>query len=115
MHQHYAMPSSSTGKKIDTATFKGTKRRLRLLFMAMLVFLGWAVFTFWKQTDDVNEKLSKLVILEDKLSKTKEVNAQYKQEITRLNDSEYIEQRVRKDFQMTRPGETLYIAPKSAE
>ena len=89
--------------------YKGTRRRLRLLMVAVICFMGWAGGTLWDQLNKMDVKMSELTILEQKLSEAEQLNAQYKHEITRLNDPEYIEQRLRKDFHMTKEGETLFI------
>jgi cell division protein DivIC len=102
-------------KKKQEPRNQGTRRRLRLLMVALFCFMGWAALTYWNQEDKVNAKITQLSALENKLEETRKLNEEYKREIIRLNDDEYIEQKVRKDFQMTRPGDTLYIKPKSSE
>ncbi len=94
---------------------KGKRRRLRLLMLALIGFLCWAGLTLWNQEGRLNLKFSQLSVLEGKLETSKKANQKLKLEITRLNDPEYIEQRARKDYHMTRPGETLFIKPKTDE
>lgn len=106
---------SNYSTKNSESNHKGTRRRLRLLMIAVLCFMGWAGVTFWDQAGKVNAKFAQLSLLESKLEETKKLNKEYKLEIKRLNDDEYIEQWVRKYYQMTRPGETLYIMPKADE
>lgn len=95
--------------------YKGTRRRLRLLMVVILCFMGWAGITLWDQTVQVNAKLAQLGELEGELADKKQRNEDYRTEIKRLNDDEYIEQIVRKHFQMTRPGDTLYIVPNDSD
>jgi cell division protein DivIC len=92
---------------------KGSHRRYRLLSMVVLCFVSWAGVTFWNQANLINEKLNRLLVMEQKLTETKKVNEELKLEITRLNDNEYIEQKARKDFQMVGEGETLFISPEA--
>ncbi len=94
---------------------KGIRRRLRLLIIAVLGFMSWAGITFWDQSDLVGAKFEQLSVLQGKLDQVTQTNEDYKQQVMKLNDPEYIEQIVRKNFQMTRDGETLFITPKSEE
>lgn len=91
---------------------KGSRRRRRLLSVFALIFACWAGVTFWNQSALISEKVDRMLIVEEKLAMTKQVNEQLKLEITRLHDDEYIEQKARKDFQMVGEGETLFISPK---
>ena len=97
----------------QNSKYTGTRRRLRVLIVVLICFLAWAGTNFWEQIGKVNAKMNELKMAEAELDKSKEENLGYKQEILRLNDKEYIEQKARKDFQMKRPGEKLYITPKS--
>ena len=90
---------------------RGSRRRLRLLAMIVLCFTVWAGMIFWKQADQIGDKVSQLLAMEHRLAETQQVNERLKLEITRLNDPEYIEQKARKEYQMIGEGETLFIAP----
>lgn len=99
-------------KAKQSNTPKGTRRRLRLLFFVMLCFMGWAGLTLWDQFGTFNTKAAKLAELEAKLAVVKEQNEQYKLQLIRLEDPEYIEQLLRKELHMTKEGETLFIETK---
>ena len=88
---------------------KGLQRRLKLLTIILICFVGWAGVTFWNQSGQLEAKLSQLADLEEKLAEVKKVNEGYQQEISRLNDPEYIEQRLRKDLHYTKDEEILFI------
>ena len=103
------------GRQPNTKTDKGARRRIRLLGMIVLCFVIWALMTVFKQTGLVQGKMAQLAVLEEKLDATRKANDKLKLEITRLNDPEYIEQKARKDYQMVRPGETLFTEPETAE
>lgn len=90
----------------------GMRRRIRLMLFVFACFLAWAGATFWEQNAILNEKMSKLLLLEEKLEAVKEEHAVYLREIDRLHDPEYIEQRLRKDHLMIKEGETLFIRTK---
>lgn len=95
----------------EAASHTGTRRRMRLFLMVVCCFTGWAALTLWKQGDSIRQKQAELLELQEKLSEAQETNEQYKSEVTRLHDNEYIEQRVRKDFGMIRPGDTIFEGP----
>jgi cell division protein DivIC len=102
------MESGKTNLQSQVIT-KGTRRRLRLLMVIVLCFMGWAGVTLWDQIDKVEAKKSKLEIMESKLEEAQNKNEIYQHEIIRLNDPEYLEQLIRKDLNMTKDGETLFI------
>lgn len=88
---------------------KGEQKRLRLLALFILGFAVWAGFQLWDQETDLREKAVQLEGLSEQLNEVKKINEQYKREIHRLNDPEYIEQMIRKEYQMMKDGETLFI------
>lgn len=96
----------------DIKPNKGFKRRLKLLMVILIIFMSWATMTIWNQVQVLDEKNEQLDLLEEELTETQNLNDQYNNEITRLQDSEYIEQRIRNDLQMTQEGETLLILTK---
>jgi len=104
-----------SNKQPHSSSDKGARRRMRLLMMIVLCFVVWAGLTSVNQAEFVRSKKAQLSILEDKLALTKANNEKLKLEITRLNDSEYIEQIAKKDHQMIFPGETLFTEPDSPE
>ena len=101
------MRDTQQANKVDSGT-RGTKRRLRLLMIVVLSFFGWAAFTFWNQAGSLSDKSEKLTALNQQLAEVRKTNENFKQQVTRLNDDEYVEQKARKDFQMTRKGDTLF-------
>ncbi|GFR38420.1 hypothetical protein PRECH8_17160 [Insulibacter thermoxylanivorax] len=91
-----------------TGSNKGKKRRIRLFLTILLGFMVWAGFTIYDQYTLAQAKAEQLIETEQKLAEIRQLNAEYKREIERLKDPEYIEQRIYKDLQMKRDGETLY-------
>lgn len=92
--------------------YNGTRRRLKILMIVVLCFSGWAAVTLWGQSDQVNTKNAELGIMNAKLEQARQENEAYQQEIIRLSDPEYLEQLIRKDLNMTKPDETLFIPIK---
>jgi cell division protein DivIC len=98
----------SSGKR-STAS----QRRSRLWMFGVCCFLAWAGFNLWDQGAQHSAKAEQLAEMEAKLGQVKAQNEAYQLEVTRLNDSEYIEQKIRKDYHYTRDGETMFYTPKS--
>lgn len=92
---------------------KGAYRRRRFVMIILGCFLSWAGVTLWNQVGKIAERNEKVAALEQKLQETKETNEQYKLEIARLNDPEYIEQKIRKELHYIKEGETLFIPPRN--
>ncbi|MEF3306558.1 FtsB family cell division protein [Paenibacillus sp. GYB003] len=92
---------------------KGARRRVRLLAFAMVGFLTWAALILWNQQGRLGVKAAQVEELMQKQAETVKLNEGYKKEIDRLNDPEYILQKIRKEYHYSRPGETLFYTPKS--
>lgn len=90
---------------------KSSLRRRRLIFTILGGVSLWAVFAFLEQSGSIGEKRAELQELERRLGEVRTENEAYRSEVTRLQDPEYIEQKVRKDFGMTRPGDKVFGTP----
>jgi cell division protein DivIC len=101
-------PKTPSGKNKNTAA----KRRIRLLMMVFVCFLFWAGLTLWDQYEKISAKATQLEVLSHSLEETREQNARFQLQVIRLNDIEYIEQKVRKEYGYTRNGETLFYSPE---
>lgn len=93
------------------AKSKGARRRRRLFLTLLGLFSVWAAFALWDQSGDMKDKKQELMQLQLKLDEVRAENEAFKMEVTRLQDPEYIEQRVRKDFGMVRPGDKVFGTP----
>jgi cell division protein DivIC len=93
-------------------TMRGRRNRLRLLYIFLFAFMTWAGMTLWDQLGQVQAKKAELERALARLQETQEQNEQYKLEIIRLHDPEYIEQLLRRELHMTKEGETLFIETK---
>ncbi|WP_164931655.1 FtsB family cell division protein [Longirhabdus pacifica] len=87
--------------------YDGAKRRLRLLFVALLLFMSWAGFTLWDQYNGIKEKKAQLSALQSELSTALEENQYYLAEKEKLQDDEYMEQILHRDYHMIYPGQQL--------
>jgi cell division protein DivIC len=103
------MYSNYSNKQVGPKSNKASRRRLRLLFLLVLCYFAWAGVIFSEQMDQLGDKVTKLTVLETKLEEVQMKNAAFHQEVERLNDPEYIEQKLRRDYQMVKESETLFI------
>jgi cell division protein DivIC len=88
-------------------------RLMRLPYLVIICALSWGGVNFWNQTDRLHDREQKVSALEQKLAEVQQINDDTKREIARLNDKEYIEQKLRKDYGYVKPGETLFFHPKA--
>jgi cell division protein DivIC len=87
---------------------RGAQRRFRLFLAVVGSFTLWAGFTLWEQHSALSDKKSELKQLQQDLAEEQRLNKEHQQEVTRLHDGEYIEQKVRKEYGMTRPGDKVF-------
>ena len=90
----------------QTASYAGTKRRLKLWLLAVCLFMGWAVYTMVGQSDRQADTESKLMAIEQQLQASEQKSAELQQKMERLNDAEYIQEIARKQYGLIKPGET---------
>jgi cell division protein DivIC len=107
------MAVAKTAGKPAGQSNKGARRRIRLLGFAMIGFMTWAALILWNQQGLLSAKAAQVAELEQKHEEAVKQNDSYKNEIERLNDPEYILQKIRKEYHYSKPGETLFYTPKS--
>ncbi|MEI7027667.1 FtsB family cell division protein [Paenibacillus sp. y28] len=86
----------------------GSQRRIRMVLLIVAGVLVWAGCTFWNQMGRLQAKSDQIDELQGKLDDMKQQNDQYKLEVARLEDPEFIEQKLRKEYNYTRAGETMF-------
>ncbi|MGG1313964.1 FtsB family cell division protein [Cohnella laeviribosi] len=90
---------------MSTPASVGARRRLKLLFLVVALFMSWAAYTMLRQYHQEAERTVKLREMKDKLAEAEAKTAALKLEVKRLNDPEYVGQIARKDQGMMLPGE----------
>ncbi|WP_276357738.1 FtsB family cell division protein [Cohnella caldifontis] len=105
---------SSRQAAAASPTSIGARRRLRLLMIVMVVFMSWAAYTLVNQLGQINDRRAEYRESAKKLSEAQAKNEALKQEVSRLNDLEYIGQIARKEQGMGLPGERPIQIEKSA-
>jgi cell division protein DivIC len=96
------MPSSTLA---STTVMTGVRRRLKLLLFILVLFMSWALYTFIVQYGQLADRSSQLQEADKKLTDAQTKSEVLKQQIIRLNDSEYISQIARKEHGLGLPGE----------
>ena len=88
-----------------TAGSAGTKRRLKIWFLVVALFMTWGMFKFVSQIGDQGDAHRKLAEVQSKINDaTKQMN-DLKLQVDRLNDKEYIDQMATKYQGMLKKGE----------
>ncbi|OUM95533.1 MAG: septum formation initiator [Thermobacillus sp. ZCTH02-B1] len=87
-----------------TSSRTGMKRRLRIWFLLVASFMGWAVYTSFQQLESRAETMRALDSLREKVAAAEQRQAELEFEIERLSDPEYIKELARKNG-LAMPGE----------
>lgn len=88
----------------QTPSRTGIKRRLRIWFLIVASFMGWAVYTSVQQMEARAETMQALKALQEQVTAAEERQADLEFEIERLGNPEYIKELARKSG-LTMPGE----------
>ncbi|MBW7457097.1 septum formation initiator family protein [Paenibacillus sepulcri] len=88
-----------------TPSYAGTKRRLKLWFIVIALFLGWASYTFISQLERQGQSELKLAETKQMIDTANTQINDLKQEVAKLNDKEYIGQLATKEQGMVKKGE----------
>ncbi|GAA0138032.1 hypothetical protein YSY43_48730 [Paenibacillus sp. YSY-4.3] len=96
---------STDSKSQASNQMAGARRRLRIWVGFMIIFLGWAAFTFISQSGEINAKSQQLEERRTSMTAATQSLDQLKYEINRLQDPEYIGQIAMKKYGLYKPGE----------
>jgi cell division protein DivIC len=89
----------------------GRKRRMRLLQIIVVLFLSWAGYTYYSQSQQLAEKQRELADLQSQMTKAQEEKKGLELKVKRLNDKEYISELAREKFFLSKEGEIIFITP----
>lgn len=102
------MTSKASLKTKTQATAHGARGRFRIFLVILVCFIFWASLTWLEQHQSLQDKKAERLLIEQKLQEVQQENNQLNETTQRLQDDEYIEQKVRKDFGMARPGDKVF-------
>ncbi|USB33316.1 septum formation initiator family protein [Paenibacillus sp. YPG26] len=109
--------SGNGNKNSEPAAVKnaGARRRYRLWLAFIVIFIGWAGYTFISQASQIGAGSRELSEKQDSKAKSNQALNQLKTEIERLKDPEYIGQIAMKKYGLYRPGEVPIRVPASED
>ncbi|WP_088105925.1 septum formation initiator family protein [Halalkalibacter urbisdiaboli] len=91
---------------------RGLIRRLTLLGILSLSLFCIAFVTIYAQANTIEEKEQKRVALQNQLETLELEQENLEQEIENYNNLEYIAEIARRDYYLSKPGETLFKLPE---
>ncbi|AMA74511.1 MULTISPECIES: FtsB family cell division protein [Aneurinibacillus] len=89
----------------------GRKRRMRLLQIIVILFLSWAGYTYYSQSQQLNAKQRELVDLQRQVAEVQQEQKQLELQVKRMYDKDYISELARKNFFFSKEGEIIFITP----
>ncbi|GIO94546.1 FtsB family cell division protein [Paenibacillus lactis] len=112
----YAEPPNSKKQASGQtqANTQGARRRKRIFFTIMALFLIWAGSSLWSQNDRIRKQNEALEEKQQQYKVIEQSMNQLQHEVERLNDPEYIGQIARKKFGLYLPNETPIIQPQNS-
>jgi cell division protein DivIC len=104
--------ASSSSNQTNRRGAKRSRSKFRLVMVMMLGLLSWAGVIYWDQQVKLTEKKAEFKELEKQLAEVYGSNEKAKKEVERLNDKEYIEQKIRKELNYVKEGERIFSVTK---
>ncbi|WP_416148126.1 FtsB family cell division protein [Salipaludibacillus sp. HK11] len=92
---------------------KGLIRRLSVFTFCAVIFLSFVGVTIFQQQASIQAQNTQIEQMEEEFVHLEKEEVRLKQEIEWLHDPEYIAELARRDFFLTKPGETLFQLPRS--
>ncbi|MGO4890181.1 FtsB family cell division protein [Anaerobacillus sp. MEB173] len=93
---------------------RGLVRRLTALSIFVTIIAVFAIVTIHSQASILHEKEQELMHLEEQLVGLQLIERDLYTEIENYNDLEYIAEIARRDYFLSKPGETIFKLPPSS-
>jgi len=100
--------ASRSSTKSNKKGAKRSRSKSRLVMVMMLCLISWAGVIYWDQQGKLTDKRAEMNELEEQLKLVHQSNEKAKKEVERLNDKEYIEQKIRKELNYVKEGERIF-------
>ncbi|MFK3961825.1 MULTISPECIES: FtsB family cell division protein [Bacillales] len=100
--------------KVKERRKRGLVRRLTAFAVAALAIAILFISVFTSQAATIEEKNLQQKQAEEELTKLKDQEKYLTEEIEKLNDLDYIGELARRDYFMSKPGETIFKLPSSS-
>ncbi|TSB45036.1 FtsB family cell division protein [Alkalicoccobacillus porphyridii] len=101
-------------KELQSKRRRGLIRRLSALGIIGAILIGIISVTLMAQASTINEKKEEQASLQEEQEALLAEQERLEQEIENYNNPDYIGEVLRRDYFLTRPGETLYKLPESS-
>ncbi|MCM2677722.1 FtsB family cell division protein [Alkalicoccobacillus plakortidis] len=101
-------------KQLQHKRKRGLMRRLTTLGIIGFIIIGIVSATLIAQASAINEKKEEQAALKEEQEALIAEQERLEQEIENYNNPDYIGEVLRRDYFLTRPGETLYKLPESS-
>ncbi|MGJ9385068.1 cell division protein [Salipaludibacillus neizhouensis] len=93
---------------------KGLVRRLSVFAVLMIIFFSITGVTLFQQQSSIQQQEVEQEQLDKTLSLMEKEQSHLTEEIQWLQDPEYIAELARRDYFLTKPGETLFQLPRTS-
>ncbi|WP_261134733.1 septum formation initiator family protein [Bacillus sp. Marseille-Q3570] len=94
---------------------QGLVRRLTVFGVLVVIMFTVMVATLTSQASVIAEKKEEKEAVEERLEEIKAEKSQLSEEVNKLQDPDYIGEVARRDYNMSKPGETIFKLPDSKE
>lgn len=101
-------------KELQLKRRRGLMRRLSALGVIGVLLIGIVSVTLIAQASTINEKKEEQAALQEEQEALLAEQKKLEQDIENYNNPDYIGEVLRRDYFLTRPGETLYKLPESS-
>ncbi|WP_322908066.1 septum formation initiator family protein [Paenibacillus campi] len=105
VHNSRPQPQRRQSSSPSPSPNPGARKRLRIWMAFMVIFLGWATYSFIQQSLQLSAKHQEFAVQQQQQAQTQAALDQSQLELKRLEDPEYIGQIARKQYGMYLPGE----------
>ncbi|GAE36578.1 FtsB family cell division protein [Halalkalibacter akibai] len=92
---------------------RGLLRRLTAMAVIILALGSIGFVTVYAQANSIEEKKQEKIALEERLEQLKLEEKRLHEDIKNYNDLDYIAEIARRDYYLSKPGETLFKLPDS--
>lgn len=90
----------------------GQKRRIRFFMFFVLCFSIWTGYTIYLQSGALAEKEAQLEKLKQEEMAVQQKQTELAYKVSRLNDKEYVAEIARKHYNLSKPGEIIFVIPE---
>ena len=108
-------PSSISYKNKQAQQGKDRAKSIRFFLLAFLtsIIMIWASSLWLEQNDVIAQKQQELDRMKEKVREANEQQVELSYQIKRLQDPDYIAEIARRDYFLSKPGETIFKTPSN--